>query len=167
MVEKRCIGHFSLNYEGLFNSKEFFAVLDNWYHDMGYDKNDIKIEEKVTEKGKFIYHEIMPYKKMSDYVKYAIYIEITILDLVNVDVEIDKKKVRVNKGKVRIEFYPYIITDYENRWEKQPTIFFLRAVFDKFLFKREIDKMGSQLIGETKKLYNTLRSYLNINQFKV
>ena len=34
-------------------------------------------------------------------------------------------------------------------------------------FKKEIDRLTLQVIDETKKLYNTLRSYLNINQFKV
>ena len=57
----------SLSYEGVFNIKELYKIIDTWFRDRGYDKQEIKNWEDVSESEKQIVLEIIPYKKVSDY----------------------------------------------------------------------------------------------------
>jgi len=59
----------SLSYEGIFNIKELYKVIDVWFRDRGYDKQEIKNWEDVSESEKQIVLEIIPYKKVSDYAR--------------------------------------------------------------------------------------------------
>ena len=41
----------------------------------------------------------------------------------------------MNQGKIDLVFDGILETDYENRWEGKPLFFFLRTLFDKYIFK--------------------------------
>ena len=62
----------SLSYEGVFSLKDLYRLIDKWFRDHGYDKQEIKNWEDVTEHEKQIIIEIIPYKKMSDYARFDV-----------------------------------------------------------------------------------------------
>ena len=155
----------SLSYEGVFNLREMYKLIDKWFKDHGYEKQEIKNWEDVTEKEKQIIIEIIPYKKVSDYARLDIRIFMIFSKLTEIEVEKDNVKIKMNKG--RAEFYldAYVITDYENKWETRPIFHFMRNVFDKFIYKMYMSNYDGEVIRDCTEVENEIRSFLNMERF--
>ena len=109
--------------------------------------------------------EIEPFKKITDYAKLVIRINIIIKNLKEVVVEKQKHKMKMNQGDVQVIIDGFLITDYENRWEGKPEYVFIRALFDKFVYKRYNSEFERTLVNEVEELTTTLKSFLNLYRF--
>ena len=49
-------------------------------------------------------------------------------------------KIKINQGKVMMIFDGYLVSDYEGKWKGKPLIYFLRTIFDKYVFRRYFAK---------------------------
>ncbi len=156
----------SLNYEGLFNVKDFYMMIDRFFWEKGYDKREINNLEKVEPEGKYIELELQPYKKLSDYAKIIIRIFIRMFDIKEVEIEVDGKKVKVNQGRLEILLDGFLETDYEGRWESKPSFVFIRTVFDKFIFKTYVGKHEGLLESEVNQLKTQMKSFLNLYRYR-
>jgi hypothetical protein len=154
-----------LSYEGLFKVTDLYQLIDRWLREKGYDKREKRMAESVTKNGKFIEWEIEPWKKITDYASIIIKLRIILTDIKEVDVEIDKNKVKMNQGKTDFVFDGYLETDYENRWESKPLFFFLRALFDKYIFKPYTVGFQSNAIDDVNDLHTRIKSFLNLYRY--
>lgn len=166
MSELRLIvDHEKLNYEGFFNVTELYQLIDNFFREKGFDKREVRNEEHMRPEGKYIMIELMPWKKITDYVKHVIRVEIKMFGVTEVEVERDKHKLRLNKGRINIIFDGYLETDYEHRWEQRPMFFFLRTVFDKFVYKIYTQEAIGQLTATTYELRDIIKGFLNLYKY--
>ena len=152
----------TLSYTGLFDSNELYFIIDKWLKDNGYSKNEIKVREKVEEKGKYLYVLSQPYKKMNNYLKTVIQIELEFSNMVDVKANLGNEKKRINQGDVDIDFYGMIVTDMEKKWESTPSRFLMRVFFDRFLLKSVTSQAEEMVSKDVKTLMKEIRSYLNI-----
>ncbi|PIN72328.1 hypothetical protein COV21_02525 [Candidatus Woesearchaeota archaeon CG10_big_fil_rev_8_21_14_0_10_45_5] len=167
MAEKLpIIQNVTMSYSGLFDVKELYSAINEWFKDKGYDRREIKNEEHVSPSGKFIDIEIMPYKKLSDYAKSVIRIQITMHDVKEVEIERDKHKVKLNQGSIEIIFDSYLETDYEGRWEQTPFYFFMRTVYDKFFYKNYTEHFEEMVASDTREMEAMIKSFLNMYRFR-
>lgn len=166
MAEKKLVvDHLKLNYDGLFDATGLYRYIDDWLREKGFDKREVKNEERVTPEGKFVIVEMQPWKKITDYAQHIIRMEIRLVHLKEVEIEQDKHKLRLNKGKVAITFDGYLVTDYEHRWESRPMYYFLRTIFDKFIYKSYTTKFEDLLIETVNQLHSGVKSYLNMHKY--
>jgi hypothetical protein len=73
----------------------------------------------------------------------------------------------MNSGRVLIETEGFMMTDYEDRWDTHPFYYFIRTIFDKFLFSIYTRKYDGLIKQHTKDLRAHLKSFLNLYRFKV
>ncbi len=166
MAERRLlVSDLAIEYDGLFDSSDLFRFLDDWFQQKGYDKQEVRHAERVKEKGKFVDLEIMPTKKVSDYVKYDINVRVYIKDLVQANIKRDGKQFKINKGRVTILISAFLVTDYEHRMESKPMLFFMRTLFDKFVHKKYIDRFEKGMMNDVQQLHTELKSFLNLNRY--
>ena len=165
MERKLLVRGLDVGYEGLFDAPEFFKLIDDWFKEKGYNKYDLKHVERVGEKGKFINYEIRPWKRISDYVQYEIYVRIIIKDLTETTVKKGKDSFKINKGNVMISIDAYLATDVKNRWESRPIIFFMRTIFDKFIHREYTSKYEQDIMNDVKDFHMELKSYLNLSKY--
>jgi len=166
MTEKKLIvTDLKIEYEGLFDSEELFRLLEDWFRQNGYKKNEIRHVERVKEKGKEIDFEIMPEREVSDYVRYDIDVRVRINNLIQTSVKKNGKKFKINKGKISIKFNAFLVTDVSEKWESKPSFFFMRAIFDKFLGKKYLDKFEKGLETDVQNLHSELKAYLNLQRY--
>src|SRR3989344_1839273 len=92
----------TFSYEGQFNYRELFRILDVWLREKFYDKWEKRNEQYMTADGMCLETEFTPWKKVTDYYKIIIKIEITGTNLKEVEVELHGKKVKMHEGKVSI-----------------------------------------------------------------
>lgn len=163
MVERRIVVEpMTVEYSGLFNVSELYKMIANWITEKSYLKHDMRNFEQVLETGKHIEYVAEPYKKITDYAKYVINITLTMENVKEVVVEKSGSKVRLNQGDVKVELSGFLELDYEHRWEKKPLFYFLRAIFDQFIFKVNTEKFEQGLAEEVNHLHTTTKAFLNL-----
>lgn len=163
MAEKRIlIDNEVLTYQGLFDLRALMRIVDKFFHDRRYDKLETKNFEEVYEEGKQVTVEMRPYRKVSDYAKIQIRIYMVASNLKEVEIEKDGVKQKILRGKAQFSFDAYLITDYEHKWDGMPTYYFLRSMFDKFLYKRHTDEWEKTAIKDCRGVQDEIKSFLNM-----
>lgn len=165
MERKLLVSGLNISYEGLFDSSDFFRLIEDWFRQNGYEKKEIKHVERVGEKGKFINFEVMPWKDINDYTRLEIYVRVIINDMVETKIKRKDFETKINKGKVSISIDAFLATDIRNRMESRPMYFFLRTIFDKFLHREYLSDVEKQLMTDVKNFHSELKAYLNLSRY--
>ena len=154
-----------LDYEGLLEVAELYKLVDRWFKDKGYDKVELKNLEQVTPEGRYIELDLKPYKTMTDYVKYEIRIRMRGYNIKDVDIEREGKKHKMQQGKILMILDAWFVTDHMKRWESNPYWFFLRTVFDKFVYRGPLARMEAGLLDDVSQLQIKMKSFLNLYRY--
>jgi len=167
MVERKIlVDEETLEYEGLFDFHELYSIFDDYYSLKGYDKFEWLNEEQVFKEGKDIHIIQQPMKWHTDYVRKVMKIEMFCTGVKEVETEVDKVKVKLNQGKVRLLFSGWFETDWEGRWEQRPLYQFMRTIFNKFIYRKHTKDFEMELISDLNELREKSGSYLNLSRFK-
>ena len=154
-----------LTYTGLFSVAELYKIIDEFLWTKKWDKRENKNVETVTPEGKYIELDLEPWIKITDYVRLILKIRLYMSDIKEVEVTKDGRKMKLNQGKVQIIFDGYIETDYEHRWEQKPMLFFLRTLFDRYVFKSYMEKYAAKVTEDLNLLHTTIKSFLNLYRY--
>jgi hypothetical protein len=166
MAERRLVvDHLKLSYEGLFNIHELYNLIDRWFREKGFDKRERRNQEIVRPNGRYIELLLEPWKKITDYARHIIRVEIRMLNIKDVVVEQDGKHHNMQSGKVNITFDGYLDTDYEDRWEQKPFYFFIRTLFDKFVYRTYSAQFEDLLAENVAQLHQAIKSFLNLYRY--
>jgi hypothetical protein len=161
MAEQETVVIKDLCYEGLFDAKELYTLIDNFFEERNYDKNEIKNVEVVKKEHKFIEIIIEPYKKYTDYFKNVVWINMQISELTEVEIKKKNLKTKVNHGKLSMTIEGYLYTDYEGKWETKPVYFFFRTLFNKFFYKPYTQRYMGSVGNDVNTLYHEIKAFLN------
>ena len=159
------IDHMRLSYEGIFKVAELYKLIDGWLREKWYDKREKGMSERVTKDSKFVEWEMEPWKKITDHSKIVIKLRAIMTDIKEIEVQVDKKPVKMNQGKIDFVFDGFLETDYENRWESKPLFYFLRMMFDKYIFKPYTSGHYSNVIDDVNDLHARIKSFLNLYRY--
>lgn len=162
---KIVVDELKLNYEGLFDVKEFYKMLDNFFRYRHYDKREVKNVESIRPSGKHIELVLMPWKGVADYARYEIKVQAIMDDVKEVEVKRDGAKLKLNQGKIQMVFDAWLTTDVEGRWEGKPIYFFIRTFVDKYIFRFYTSKWENVVMEDTKELHNEVKSFLNLYRY--
>ena len=166
MTEKKVlIENEVVQYEGLFNLTELYRLIDKFLNERGFDKFERFNEEKVTASGKDIDVLLEPGRQVSDYSKHKMKIRLYIKGMKDVEVEKDGIKIKLNQGKLRIEFAAYLISDIEGKWQNSPTLMITRFFTERFIFKRQMKTQEVDLVQQTRHLKTLVKSFLNLHRY--
>ncbi len=165
-MERRIIVDGSkVGYSGLFDVVELYKLIDYYFRERAYTKHELRNYEHVYPTGKQIEVISEPYRKITDYAKYVIRVTLVIQNLKEVSIEKDGKKVKVNQGDVEVQIDGFMELDYEHRWEKKPMFYFMRAIFDQYVYKVNNERYESGLANECSDLKNQIKSFLNLYRY--
>jgi hypothetical protein len=166
MTERRIIvDGLTVKYKGYFHLEELYKLIDHWTREKAYTKHELNNTEQVFKDGRFITLELEPYKKITDYAKYVIQIKMTAKEMKDVTVEKDGRRVALNDGTVELKLTGFLELDYEGRWEKKPLFYFLRNVFDQFVFKTNTEVFEAGLVEEVNQIYSIVKGFLNLHRY--
>lgn len=167
MSEKKLvIDQLKLTYEGLFDLNGLYRTIDSWFYEKGYDKFELKNFEQVLPSGKDVQIELLPWKKTTDYFKNEIRVRMKFINVKNVEIEKEGNKININQGKVMMIFDGYLTSDYENRWESNALLYFLRTLFDKYIFRGYFAKAEKWLVNDLYQLHGIVQRYLNLYRYE-
>ncbi|PIN70208.1 hypothetical protein COV93_02305 [Candidatus Woesearchaeota archaeon CG11_big_fil_rev_8_21_14_0_20_43_8] len=162
MGEKRSLKILNFKYTGLFSIDDLYSIVDDWITDKGYDRFEPFYEEIVEETGKQIKLKFTPWKKTSDYAKNILKTKFIITDCHDVVVEMDGKKKKIQKGNIHVKIEVMIETDYEGKMVNKPFYFFIRELFDRFIYKTYTRQAEGLAIEDANHLWLTIRQFFNV-----
>lgn len=163
MSEKDEIIKEKLEYGGLFKFSELYEQAHTWFNEEGYGVVEDKYAEKISGNSKEIDVEWKCTKQISDYFKIDSKVKFEIKNLVDVEVEVDGKKKKMQQGKVKIELKGNLIKDVASEWDKSPSWRFMRDVYNKYIVPQRIDSMEDKVKGDIKDFKDEMKEYLDLS----
>ncbi|MBW2996534.1 hypothetical protein KY332_04510 [Candidatus Woesearchaeota archaeon] len=166
MAERKLVvDQLKLTYEGIFDLNGLYRTIDAWFYEKGYDRYEKKNYEQVLPTGKDIEIELMPWKKTTDYFKNILRIRMKFTNINDVDVEKKGVKLKLQQGRIMMIFDAYLESDYEHKWDVKPMFFFLRTIFDKYIFRGYFKKFEKWLVNDLYQLHGRIQQFLNIHRY--
>ncbi len=162
MAEKEQVIKEKVEYNGIFDFKGIYGFAHKWLKEESYGVVEEKYSEKVSGNAKDINFEWKCSKKLSDYFKVEVSVKFEISDLSEVEVEIDGKKKKTNKGKISIEAKGILVRDPDSKWEDTQFWRFMRDTYNKYVIPSRVESMQDRVFSDIKSFKDALKSYLEI-----
>jgi len=163
MRETKEVTKQKITYTGIFDLKELYTLIKNWLKEEGFTNQvEAKSIEHVEENKRYIESQTEFKKAYSDDVQHTIGTIIKIEQLKDVTVDIENKKMEMNKGEIEINIEAKIIVDYKNRGNTQNP--FLKTLLNKFItdqYQGEHEKILKEQIIQ---LQYILTTFLNMQE---
>lgn len=167
MSEKKLvIDQMKLDYTGLFDLNGLYRMIDAWFYEKNYDRWELKNYEQVLPGGKDIEIELLPWRKITDYFKFIIRIRMKFTGVKDAEIDKEGVKIKINNGKLLMIFDAYLESDYEHKWEERPLFYFIRTLFDKYIFKSHFDKYEKDLVADLYDLHSRIQKFLNLYRYE-
>ncbi len=163
MADTRLIvDHLKLDYKGPFEFNALIKLITAFVKERGFDFTSNKDFEMNTKTGKQIEWQATPNKRLSDYINFLPKIRILVQDMNKVEVIKDKKKVKVDNGRLILTIDGWIVFDYFNKWDEHPFFMFLRTLYDRFIYKVYTERFEQRFSYDMRQLYDRIEQFLNV-----
>ncbi len=163
MADKEQLIKEKVEHSGLLDFPGFYGYAHSWLKEEDYGVVEEKYSEKVSGNAREITIEWRATKILSDYLKVEMQIEFEVKDLVDVEVEIDGKKKKMNKGKVSAKIMGNLIKDPESKWESSAFYRFLRDWYSKYIIPGRIEKVEDKIESDVRDFKEQLKAYLELS----
>lgn len=160
MSEKDKVSEEKVKWSGLFDFKETYQFIYNWLNEEGYWVEEKKYIEELTGDSKKVEIVWVATKKVSDYFKNELKLTWRIVGMKSVEVEKEGKKVKMNTGSFEIKTAATLIKDWGSTWENNPSMKFLRGVYDRFIIEGRIRYYEDKAFKDLTELTEILKSFL-------
>ena len=162
MAEKEEVIKEKIAHSGVFNFSDFYKYAHSWLKNEDYGVAEEKYAEKVSGNARDISNEWKVSKQISDYLKTGWKVEFDVEGLTDVEVEIDGKKRKMNKGKVTVEVKAAVFKDPESKWESSPFNRFIRDIYNKYIIPKRLEDVKDRIISDVQEYKEELKSFLEL-----
>ncbi len=159
---KIIVDHDKIDYSGPLELTSLFKMIENFIWERGFDFRQDKDFEQNTQHGKFVEWQISPWKWISDYARYIIKVRVLGYDIVKTDTKGNGKKTKVDAGRVIIVIDGFVEFDLQHRWEGHPFLYFLRSLYDNFVFRAYTERFEQRLVHDINHLHDHIEKLLNV-----
>ncbi len=163
MAEKDKIFSSKVKYDGLIDFKEFYKFCYQWLtEETGLDVVETKYAEKISGDSKGIKVEWSGSRKVTDYFKFQVDVKFEVLNLINVEVTHEGKKIKMNKGGVEVSIKGTLVKDYEGKFEKTASQKFMRSIYEKWVIYSRIKEYEDKLMGDCNEFLSQAKAFLDL-----
>lgn len=163
MVEKDKVFSSKIKYEGLMDFKDFYKFCYQWLaEEAGMDVVEGKYAEKITGDSKNIKVEWTANKELTDYFKSQIDVKFEVLNLSNVEITQDGRKIKMNKGSVEVSVKGTLLKDYKGKFEKTASQKFMRSIYEKWVIYSRVKEFEGKLVGDCNEFLGQAKAFLDL-----
>ncbi|MDO8564231.1 MAG: hypothetical protein Q7R87_04435 [Nanoarchaeota archaeon] len=163
MAEKDILIREKAEYTGVFDYSEAYSYFFEWFKDDKYLVVEEKHNEKIKPDGKEIIIEWKARRELTDYFLLQIDVKFEVKRMVDVEVEIEGKKKKMNKGFFKVELKGILVRDPKSIWETTPLYKFLRDVYNKYIIAGRVDQMEDRVKEDTIAFKEAFKSFLDFS----
>jgi hypothetical protein len=162
MAEKDQIIEEKLDYSGLVKFSDLYEYTHSWFAEEDYGVVEEKYAEKISGNSKEIDIDWKCTKQLSDYFKLELKVGWEIKGLVDVEVEVDGKKKKMQQGKIKLKFKGMLVKDPKSEWDTSPGWRFLRDVYNKYIVPQRVDAMEDKVKSDVQDVKEKVKAYLDL-----
>ena len=166
MSEKDKVIEEKVKYNGIFDWRETYQFIHRWLIEEGYKVEEHKYQEQIQGDEKNIEIKWIAEKNISDYFRNEIKMTFRIYGLKKVEVEKNGKRVKINEGGFEVGITGSLVKDYQSTWENNPSMKFLRGVYDKYIIEGTVKKYSKALFNDVQDLSDQIKAFLSIEARK-
>ena len=165
--KKQVLYDLRTTYNGPFVAEDFYAEVENWIKENGYEKEPKKKTEHVTKNGKKIEWVIEAHRHLDD-LHYGIIVMRALLDNVKeVVIKKGSKKIRINNGDVFVNMDGWIQSHIHGSfYQIKPIYYFIRALTDKYIYNFWSYKYDGVVNSDGRDLYKRIRAFFELQKYK-
>ncbi len=164
-MEEIAITKARAKYTGIFDFGDYYRLLYDVFRSMGYDVEEQKYKHKTIPDGDEIEIEWNCYKKVDDYSLFRIFAKTLVLGLKRVPVVVEGVQTKKDKGTIELELKCFIQTDYENRWETNPFMKFLKGVYDTYFYRSTFNTWKGKVATDMHTAENETKAFFHMQRF--
>ncbi len=164
MVEKKQVLYdLTTAYKGPFLVEDFYAEIDAWINENGFEKEPKRKSEHVEKDGKRIELSIEAYRKLDDLHYGVIVLRAQLNNIKDTAIKRDGKKIRINHGEVFISVDAFIQSYVHSGFlQAKPVYTFIRALIDKYVYSFWTDKHDGTVNSAGKDLFRRIRQFFEM-----
>jgi hypothetical protein len=161
-------------YKDVFSMSYLYLLIHEWFVDNGYATRDSSAFpetfylQRETPGGK----ELQIRWRMAKEVgpkpsiwKLSFDVDILVLGMKEVELLVNGKKTKTDKGEVEVELRPSLIIDY-SIWEKQNPVFkYFKHIILKRFYKKQSEAFEEELINDSFSLQAAIKAYFKMDTF--
>ena len=160
MAELTGVFEESVKQKGFFNYSDLYTFCFNWFKHEDYLLSEDEYIEKFSG-AKEVQIKWTAKKKISDYYRNVITLKWHILGMSDVEAEENGKKIKTNKGEVKLTFKAELEKDWENTWDKHPVWKIMRGIYDRYIIRTTTDEYEARLFDKMQSLVEDVKAFLN------
>ena len=160
MVEVSPVFDGKVVHAGIFEFREMYRFLYEWFRQFEYLVQEKKYSEKIKADGKEVDIEWICLRKISEDYRFRMRVLIRIIKLVTVEVQEGGVSVKRDKGDIEVKFYSYIERDWQNRWDQHPITKFLRGFYERYMLRGRMEFFEDKLKDEVDETMSQLKAFL-------
>lgn len=162
MGEEKGVLKQSIKHKGLFSYSELYNFCYNWFKNEGFILVEKEYIEKISAVGKEIVIKWSAFRKITDYYQNFIDVNWHILGMTDAEAEENGKKIKTNKGEVKLVIDAKLKKDWEETWDKNPFYKFLRGTYDRYIMRTTEDEYEVRLIEKAEEFVEDTKAFLNL-----
>ena len=164
MAEKETIFSSKVKYRGIFKFKDLYQFCYDWIIEETdvNNLNEEKYSEKITGNTKEIEVEWKGEKELTDYFKFEIKVRFHILNMSEVEINENGRKVKTNNGDVKIDVKGNLIRDYKGKFETTAHKKFLRSIYEKWVISTRINEYEDYVTRECDTFLGQVKAWLDL-----
>ena len=165
--KKQVLYDLRVTYSGPLLVEDFYAEVDNWINEKGYEKEPKKKMEHVTKNGKKIEWVIESHRHL-DNLHHGVVVLRALLDNVHESVvKKGGKKIRINNCDALIDINGFIESHVHGSfYQVKPVYYFIRTLVDRFVYNFWSDRYDGAVKDDCSDLFKRVRSFFNVQKYK-
>lgn len=166
MVERQTlVNKQQINYEGVFVVKELYDFFDSFMSKFGYNRYNIRNSETIKKSGRDMQMVFELQKPVSEYYMNVIRVNMHLTNVKDIEIEKEGYKINANQGNVNFKLDCISQQDFEHKWENKPGFFFIRVLFDRYLFKPFTTNYQGLVMKDYRHFFNEIKAKLNLYRY--
>ena len=157
-----------MKWKGVFDFDKLYKVIKRWMDFEGYGDemdgfNEKKYKERIQAGGAKMYEIVWEGKKeVSSYFTFVMEITFLLLGVKEIEVEMDGKRVKMNKGEVEMRFNTYVISNANENFKDDS--WFIR-IYENWVIRDRLEQYKINLYKKFMKLQDVIKEELNLYRF--
>ena len=153
-----------IRYRGLFDWDGLYQAMADWFKRYRFILHEETYKHKVpSPRGAEQELRWIATSDVTDYIRFKIVVDFHLWDMTEVEIVRDGKKKLLTNARIQITLKNTLITDWQNRFEKNSFTRMLRGLWDGYIERRMIESgYGDIIFYRTWDLHAYIKKYLDM-----
>ena len=130
-----------IQFKGILDMQDLYETIADFFRQKKFKLYEKQQRlRKPSPFGAEILYQFEAIRKVEEYYQWIVDVNIETFDIHDVDVVLkDGTKKKMMKGRIWVQLYGKVETDYEKIWEKNAFLAYLKSFYHKYIVKKKIE----------------------------